>query len=340
MRSLTVLGPRRVEWRDLPPVSLREATDALVRPLASAVCDLDRHLVHESPLEPPYALGHEAVGEVVDVGSAVSGLQPGDRVVIPCHINCGVCAECSRSMPGACSAVPPFASYGTPAGGSWGGLFDELVRVPWAEHGLVPLPPGLDPVMAASCSDNLVDAYRAVSPALRADPDAAVLVVGGTPTFGLLTVLACTALGSTAVHYVDRDPRSVEKAAALGARATLIDSYSERIQGRYDLTVDASAHPKGLRCALTSARPGGTCVSRSVFFTEPALPYLELYSSGVTFVTGPPHITPFAPEVLRLIDSGALDPSPLIAGPYGYDDAPDVLLDPPAGKPVFTASRR
>ncbi|WP_200262375.1 alcohol dehydrogenase catalytic domain-containing protein [Streptomyces sp. HSG2] len=340
MRRLTVLGPGRAEWREAPAPRTREASDVLVRPIASAVCDLDRHLVREAPLEPPYALGHEAVGEVVEVGDAVGRLKPGDRVVIPCHVSCGECEECARSMPGACGAVPPFSAYGTPTGRSWGGLFDELVRVPWGERSLVPVPPGVDAVRAAACSDNLVDAYRAVSPTLSGDRDASVLIVGGTPTFGLLTVLVCKALGGTAVHYVDRDAHSVERATALGAAATLIDSYAEPIPGRHDLTVDASAHPRGLRRALISTRPGGTCVSRSVFLSDPPLPYLEIYSSGVTFVTGPPHITPFAPEVLRLIDSETLDPTPLISGPHHYDEAPEVLLDPPAGKPVFVGDRR
>ncbi|MGX1855409.1 zinc-dependent alcohol dehydrogenase [Streptomyces sp. NPDC055299] len=336
MRSLMVVGPLGLEWREVSAPVLQEGTDALVRPVASAACDLDRRLVRgDSPFKPPYALGHEAVGEVAAVGDAVTGLRPGDRVVIPWHISCGTCAECSRSMPGACRAVPRLASYGNTTGGHWGGLFDELVRVPWAAHNLVPLPAGVDPVLAACCSDNLVDAYRAVSPTLAAHPQATVLVVGGTATLGLLTVLAAVALGSSEVSYVDRDPRAVESAARLGAKAALISSFAEPVHGTYDLTVDASANPEGLRRAMKSTRPGGTCVGRSVYFTEVPLPYFDLYGSGITFVTGPPHATPFVPEVLQLLASGTLDPSPILAGPYPYDEAPEVLVDPPAGKPVF-----
>ncbi|GGO99434.1 alcohol dehydrogenase [Wenjunlia tyrosinilytica] len=340
MRSLTVVGPSRVEWREAPSPELQEDTDVLVRPIASATCDLDRRLVlGDSPFKPPYALGHEAVGEVVATGDAPCGLRPGDRVVIPWHISCGTCAECGRSMPGACRSVHRLASYGNTAGGHWGGLFDELVRVPWGARNLVALPPDVDPVVAAFCSDSLVDAYRTVSPPLAAQPGATVLVVGGTASLGLLTVLSAVALAATEVFYVDRNPRSVQTAARLGATAMLITSYSEPVSGVFDLTVDASADTEGLRRALKSTRPGGTCVSRSVYFTEPALPYLDLYASGVTLVTGPPHATPHMPEVLRLLSSGALDPRPVLAGPYSYDEAPEVLRDPPPGKPAFAHPR-
>jgi alcohol dehydrogenase len=148
-------------------------------------------------------------------------------------------------------------------------------------------------------------------------------------------VLAAVALGSCAVSYLDRDPRAVELAARLGAKAASISSFADPVSGAYDLTVDASADPGGLRHALKSTRPGGTCVGRSVYFGEVPLPYFDLYGSGVTFVTGPPHATPFVPEVLQLLASGTLDPRPVLAGPHPYDAAPEVLVDPPAGKPVF-----
>ena len=67
--------------------------------------------------------------------------------------------------------------YGVPLGGDWGGLFDELVRVPWASQALVPLPEGLDPAVVASASDNLTDAWRAVGPRLRFDVEEAIAIL-------------------------------------------------------------------------------------------------------------------------------------------------------------------
>ncbi|RSD11855.1 zinc-dependent alcohol dehydrogenase [Amycolatopsis eburnea] len=336
MQSLVVTGPRALEWQDRPAPRLSAPGDALVRPIASSACDLDRRLVvSPAPFETPFALGHEAVGEIVDLDDGDSPLRVGQRVVIPWHISCGTCENCRRDLPGACASVPRLASFGTSAGGLWGGLFDELVRVPWARHTLTPLPAAVDPFLAASAADNLTDAFQAVRPTLDAQPGAEVLVVGGTASLGLLTVLSAVALGAGKVTYLDVDAGRCAKAAAAGATVVAADAYPERLEGTFDLVVDASAASAGFRCALLSTRPGGTCVIRSVYFGEPRLPYFSLYGTGITLVVGPPHASPHVPGVLKLVGDGTLDPSPMLAGPFGYDDAVGVLLDPPPGKPVF-----
>jgi threonine dehydrogenase-like Zn-dependent dehydrogenase len=341
MRSLVLTGPGSLEWQDAPAPRLSAPMDALVRPIASAACDLDRRIVASpSPFEPPFALGHEAVGEIVDLAGDHAALSVGQRVVIPWHISCGTCDNCRRALPGACASVPRLASYGTSVGGHWGGLFDDLVRVPWAAHNLAPLPPGVDPVLAASAADNLTDAFQAVRPTLTARPDAEVLVVGGTASLGLLTVLSAVALGAVEVTYLDVDERRCAQAAAMGATVVVADAYPERLDGGFDLVVDASAATGGFRCALLSTRPGGTCVIRSVYFGEPRLPYFALYATGLNLVVGPPHAGPHIPEVLRLIADGVLDPSPVLAGPFSYDDAAGILLAPPPAKPVFTRGGR
>ncbi|MEV6641346.1 alcohol dehydrogenase catalytic domain-containing protein [Amycolatopsis sp. NPDC051371] len=337
MRSLVLTGPRSLEWQDRPAPRLSAGGDALVRPIASSACDLDRRLVvSPAPFETPFALGHEAVGEIVDLADGDSALRVGQRVVIPWHISCGTCENCRRGLPGACASVPRLASYGTSIGGRWGGLFDELVRVPWAQYNLTPLPPAIEPFLAASAADNLTDAFQAVRPTLDAHPDAEVLVVGGTASLGLLAVLSAVALGAANVTYFDVDEGRCAKAAAAGATVTTADEYPDRLDGTFDLVVDASAASAGFRCALLSTRPGGTCVIRSIYFGEPRLPYFSLYGTGVNLVIGPPHAGPHVPDVLKLLGDRTLDPSPILAGPYSYDDAVEVLLDPPSAKPVFT----
>jgi threonine dehydrogenase-like Zn-dependent dehydrogenase len=339
MQSLVLTGPRGLEWQDRPAPRLSARGDALVRPVASSACDLDRRLVvSPAPFETPFALGHEAVGEIVDLDGDDSPLRVGQRVVIPWHISCGTCENCRRGLPGACASVPGLASYGTSVGGLWGGLFDELVRVPWARHNLTPLPPAVEPFVAASAADNLTDAFQAVRPTLEAQPGAEVLVVGGTASLGLLTVLCAVALGAANVTYLDVDEGRCAQAAAAGATVVAVDAYPDRLDGGFDLVVDAAAAAAGFRCALLSTRPGGTCVVRSVYFGEPRLPYFDLYATGLTLVIGPPHASPHVPDVLKLLDEGTLDPAPILAGPFGYDEAVGVLLDPPPGKPVFTRS--
>ena len=103
-------------------------------------------------------------------------------------------------------------------GGDWGGFLSDLVRVPWADHMLVPLPQGLDPAAVASASDNIPDAWRTVGPPLEREPGAPVLIVGGAGagSIGLYAAGIARALGSESVTYVDAD--AGRRATADGVR--------------------------------------------------------------------------------------------------------------------------
>ena len=170
-----------------------------------------------APLEPPFAIGHEAIARVVTVGDTVSGVSVGDLVVVSWTICCGKCERCTAGLSAHCLAVPHMAMYGAPIGGTWGGLFFDLVRVPWADAMLVRLPDGLDPIAMAAASDNWPLAYRMVSPHLTARPGARVLIL----TRGSIGLCACDiarALGASDVLYVDPDPESRRIAESYGAR--------------------------------------------------------------------------------------------------------------------------
>jgi alcohol dehydrogenase len=337
IRSLFYVEPGQVRWRSVSAPVLAADTDALVRPIASSTCDLDRRIVAgRTPMPGPFALGHEAVGEVVAVGDAAgaAGLRPGDRVVIPWHLSCGSCAHCLAGRPANCSATPPLAAYGVPLGGPHGGLFDDLVRVPYAATSLVPLPDGLDPAAAVSCSDNLTDAYQGVRDAMAEHPGARVLIVGGTASLGLFAVMFAAALGAGEVTYIDKDPEAVALATRLGAAHVICARHPERVDGVFEATLDASGSAAGLACALRSTAPGGTCSIRSVYFTDMPFPYFDMYAAGITVRTGLAQITPNVPAVLDLLRTGAVQPGPVYSAPLRFDDAPAVLLDPPR-KPVF-----
>ena len=103
-----------------------------MRPLAVALCDLDRPIITgEAPVPPPVAIGHECVAEVVEVGEEVASFAPGDLVVVPFQISCGACDRCRAGLTGDCREVPPGSMYGFGAfGGDWGGLVSDLARVP------------------------------------------------------------------------------------------------------------------------------------------------------------------------------------------------------------------
>jgi alcohol dehydrogenase len=332
VRVLTFLGPGKLEWREAPDPGVNGAAQAVVRPIAASTCDLDRALVAgKAPLPGPFALGHECVAEVVDVGDAVRRVAPGDRVVVPWHISCGQCDRCRAGLTASCSAVTPRAMYGTPIGGDWGGMFSDLVLVPFADAMLVPVPAGVDPAAVAAASDNLTDAWLAVSRPLAAHPRARVLIVAGGGSIALYAIELARAAGAAAVDYVDRAPERLALAESLGARPIPRGAPLDP----YPVVVDASGGmPAELTRALRAVAPGGMCTSVGIYFADPALPLLDMYANDVTFRTGRPSVGPHIARVLSLVADGKVHPERVTSRVARFDDAVEVLLEKPL-KPVL-----
>jgi threonine dehydrogenase-like Zn-dependent dehydrogenase len=327
-----LLGPNQVEWAAVPDETIEEATDALVRPLAVGACDIDRPLVFGAiPFMPPLRLGHEFVAEVVDVGPGVDGFAPGQRVAVPFAISCGSCDRCRRGLTTNCSTVPKGSMFGLgDLGRGWPGVAADLVRVPWAGHMLVGLPDGLDPVVAASISDNLPDAWRTVAPALEGEQAGAdVLIVGGgAPSIALYAVLFARALGAGSVRYLDQVAERLALAERLGATLEEIRDYPRKA-GEYLVTVDASAQPEGLACALRSTEPGGVCTSVGIYYgPETPMPLFDMYLANITFRTGRPHARTDMPRILDLVASGEVDPTP-VQTVVDWEEAPAAWIDLP-----------
>ncbi len=329
MQQLTYTAPGELRWLEVPAPSLDSDAAALVRPRAVATCDLDALIIEgTSPFQPPFAIGHECVAEVVEVGDGVGSFAPGQLVSVPFQISCGTCAACRAGRTSNCSAVPFMATYGFgPAVEQLGGFLSEIVRVPYAEHMLVAIPDGLDPASVASASDNISDAWRSVAPALEREPGAPVLVVGGAGpgSIGLYAAAIAVALGAESVLYADDDPGRCATAAALGAQT--LTELPRRL-GPFPITVDASADPRGLALALRSTAPDGTCTSTAIYFEDQAsLPLLEMYTKGITFRTGRANARTDMPHVIALAASGALHPEMVTSRVVGWQDAAAALLE-------------
>jgi alcohol dehydrogenase len=324
MQQLTFLEAGSVEWRDVPAPALEDDRQAIVRPLAVATCDLDTALMHgRAPYKGPFGLGHEGVAEIVDVGDHVGSLEPGQTVSISFQIFCGECGPCHEGRSASCESTPPMAMYGLTIGGDWGGFLSDVVRVPYAEAMLYPLPAGVDPAAAASASDNMPDAWRTVGPQLERHPGAAVLVAGGAGSIGVYAAGMAIVLGAERVVYADPDPDRRALAASYGAE--VVDGYPERL-GPFAVTVDASASHDGLGLALRSTAPDGVCTSTGIYFEQQTpVPLLEMYTKGITFQTGRVHAGPAIPHVLDLI-AGGWDPAPVTNRVASWDDAPEALV--------------
>ncbi|MES2818926.1 MAG: alcohol dehydrogenase catalytic domain-containing protein [Pseudomonadota bacterium] len=325
MKELIVRGPGQLAWVDAPSPRLSSSRSALVRPIASASCDLDRRLIAgTTPFKPPFALGHECVAEVLEVGDAVSSVRRGDLVSVPWKIACGDCPQCRAGRHTACTSVPRHAAFGVPAGGHWGGLFSELVEVPFADAMLVLLPPGLNPLAVASASDNLTDAWVAASRPIAARDEARVLVVGGTESLGVLAVQMAVAAGAASVDYLDDNDYRRDLAVRSGANVELQPVLDER----YDVVVSATRDPQALHRGLLALAPGGHCSCIGIIFEDPKIPLFGMYLCDVTLSVGACNVRPHIPKVFELVGSGRCDPLLVSPTVVPWQEATEALLQP------------
>ena len=335
MRALMFRGPMALAWEEVETPKLVEPRDALVRPIAVARCDLDPAIaLGLYPMPAPFVMGHEMVGEVVAVGEAISNVRVGDKVIVPFQLSCMTCAPCLRGHTNACVNVPSGTAFGLgPHGGiDLGGALAELVRVPWADVMLIPLPEGMDPVVAAGIPDNVSDGYRCVAAPLAERPGAPVLVVGGlAPSVGLYAVLAALALGSERVVYVDDDAARLELAVAAGAE--VVDAKDQwdslKLAERFPIVVDANVLDPGRNFALRSVEPCGVCTSVSGGASSRSnLPLQSMYLKGVRYEIGRVHACATAKPVLDLVSSGALDPARIINKVVPFSEAVEGMILP------------
>jgi alcohol dehydrogenase len=222
--------------------------------------------------------------------------------------------------------------YGLPAGGEWGGLFDDLLRVPFADAMLTPLPHGMDPVVAVSAGDNLSLGYEIMHKHITQGRRRVAVL--GWQAVGLYQVAFATALGADVV-YVDDDPDHRALAEAYGARA--VPGPPSRDHGRFDLVVDASFRIPWLRRGIRLLDPEGVVECLGGYFTDIEVPAFAMYATGVTLRLGRANTGPHVAPTVAAIESGAVAPR-LIHGPiHPWDDAPHALAEPSL-KPVFVKS--
>jgi len=336
MKALHFVRVGKLEWHDARDLTVQDPLEAIVRPIASTTCDLDRRIIGGLiSFGEDFPIGHECVAEVVDVGHKVRAVKRGDVVVVPWHISCGVCGECRQGLTAACSAAPGIAGYGVPIAGDWGGLFSEEVRVPFADGMLVRLPDGVDPVSAASASDNLTEAYIAVSRGMAKHPRAPVLVVSSLPSLGLFAVDHAMAAGAPRVDFVDASEERREVARTLGAQVH--PEILPEFNMRFPVVIGVAREPEMLAAAIRCLAPGGHISNAAIFFADTPLPLWEMYKRDVTFSTGSASVSPHLPKVLELLRCGHIHPERVMTT-HAWADAPEALLEPDM-KPVIVRPR-
>ncbi len=223
MRAVVLRGPREVSIEQVPDPELEEPTDAIIRITSAAICGSDLHMyAGRTAARYGLVLGHEPLGVVERVGTAVREVRPGDRVVIPFNIACGVCFNCARGFTSACLAVNAAGAggaYGYVGMGPYRGAQAELLRVPFADKNCMKVPgtPGDewedDFVLLA---DVFPTGWYANE--LAAVGEGSTVAVFGAGPVGLLSAYAALLRRAAEVYVVDGVDDRLAKAAELGAR--------------------------------------------------------------------------------------------------------------------------
>src|SRR5581483_2462176 len=145
MKAVVYNGPRDVKVKDVPDPRIEQPQDVLVRTTATNICGSDLHMYEgRTDMEPGRVLGHENLGQVIEVGPAVVRIKVGDWVCLPFNIGCGFCKNCERGLTGYCLTVNPGsagAAYGFADMGPFNGGQAEYLRVPFGDFNCLRLPP-------------------------------------------------------------------------------------------------------------------------------------------------------------------------------------------------------
>ncbi|GAA2627127.1 zinc-dependent alcohol dehydrogenase [Streptomyces vastus] len=257
MRAVTWQGKREVRVETVPAPEIEEPTDAIVRITSSGLCGSDLHLyeVLTAFMTPGDILGHEPIGVVEEVGSEVTGLKPGDRVVVPFQIACGHCWMCGAGLPTQCETTQVHDSgmgaalFGyTRLYGGVPGAQAEYLRVPQAQFGPIKVPDGPPDDRFVYLSDVLPTAWQAVQYA-DIPPGGSVAVLGLGP-IGDMCCRIARLQRAEVVMGVDLVSERLRRARERGVetydlrryegRKELIEEIRDRTDGRGpDAVIDA-----------------------------------------------------------------------------------------------------
>lgn len=227
MKAVVYQKPFSVAVENVPGPTIQHPNDVIVQVTSTAICGSDLHMYEgRTAAQPGIVFGHENLGIIEEVGSGVTALRKGDRVVMPFNVACGFCRNCQAGYTGFCLNVNPgFAggAYGYVAMGPYMGGQAEYLRIPYAEFNCLVLPPGkeheTDFVMLA---DIFPTGYHGCELA-DVRPGETVAVYGAGPV-GLMAAYSALLRGASQVFVVDRIPERLAKAAQIGAIPINFDS--------------------------------------------------------------------------------------------------------------------
>ena len=322
MLAYTYIEKGRFALIEKPIPQLIDPRDALVRVTLGSICTSDLHIKHGSVPRavPGITVGHEMVGIVEQVGSAVKTVKPGDRVTVNVETFCGECFFCRHGYVNNC----------TDANGGWAlgcridGGQAEYVRVPYADQGLNRIPDSVSDEQALFVGDILATGYWAARIS-EIKPDDTVLLIGAGPT-GICTLL-CALL---------KQPRRIIVCEKSAERRRFVEEHypdvlvtepdacqdfvlAHSLHGGADVVIEVAGSDDSFRLAWQCARPNAVVTVVALYDRPQVLPLPDMYGKNLTFKTGGVDGCDCA-EILRLIEQGKIDTTPLITHRFPLSD--------------------
>ncbi|WP_127508547.1 zinc-dependent alcohol dehydrogenase family protein [Actinoplanes solisilvae] len=333
MKGLVYGGPGARSWTEIPDPAITDPKDAIIRVDAVTICGTDLHILGGDVPEVASGrvLGHEAVGTVVEAGSAVSGLAAGDRVLASCISACGICRYCRQGAYGQCLG-----------GGGWilghlvDGVQSEYARIPYADLSTYKLPEQVSDESAVLLADILPTSYEVGVLNGQVKPGDTVVIVGAGP-IGLAAVLTARLYSPAHIVVIDKAESRLQAAKLFGADTTVLAGTQEPLavvqaltEGLgADVVMEAVGTPQTFELCTTLVRPGGRIANIGVHGKPATLHLEDLWIRNVTITTG--LVDTFStPRLLDMLVAGQLDVGNMITHRFGFDEfmhAYDVFAD-------------
>ena len=328
MKALVYHGPGRKAWEDVPAPQIRRSTDAIVRIDTTTICGTDLHILKGDvpAVTPGRVLGHEGVGVVTEVGSGVSSIGVGDRVLISCIKSCGRCGFCKQSLHSPCLGDEGAPGIGWIFGHLIDGTQAELVRVPYADHSLHQLPAGVTDQQAVMLSDILPTGFEIGVQYGETKPGDVVAVIGAGP-IGLSVMMTAGLYGAAKIIAIDLDANRIEQARRFGATDAVHASdpqWKAKVLALtdglgVDVAVEAVGIPATFEMATQIVRPGGHVANVGVHGKPASLRLQDLWIQNITIRMGLVN-TNTTPMLLKLVAEGKLDVDKFASHHFALDD--------------------
>ena len=322
MKALVYLGPGKKSWEEKPKPLINEPTDALVKILKTTICGTDLHIMKGDvpTVSVGRIIGHEGVGIIEEVGTAVSNFQRGDHVLISCITSCGKCDYCKRGMYSHCE------NGGWILGHMIDGTQAEYVRIPYADNSLYHIPAESDEEALVMLSDILPTGFECGVLNGKVQPGNTVAIVGSGP-IGLAALLTAQFYSPAAIIMIDPDDNRLATATKFGATQVINNNKENAVEKVMQLTknkgadtvIEAVGIPATFELCESLVGAGGTIANIGVHGKSVELHLEKLWSHNITITTRLVD-TVTTPMLLKTVQSKKLDSKQLITHHFKLSD--------------------